>query len=501
MKYRSFVPLLLCGLVLMGFRANSQNQTPSKTPQPGRVSQDELNQLAKNLSGNGLQQYTYRVNTIDAKGVSKTDKPRIVRGLFMMRQPKFLKPLPNGFFNDGSGDLVYFGKINRDGKTNVDYALTFDASGDVIAAFDTNNDGLADGILGRDSVGTSWSLNNKSLGALQECFESRAFGEAVLCVRGPISTQPAGGRGRSGTRARRGTGTGSADEGDSLGAFIDDLSTSDCSTTPNPGMYVTDVKKEANDWEKIQVLAQAQADRARSDGQHMAVRQLEGASHSASLALEFFLASQDKTLSSTLREASHREYENAVYSYNTEISAARRHGANLGGLENRRPLPLNPDTRGSVREGTTRRPISPDGLNEDPRCQSQRTRLKQGLWFMSKEYCPDRNFVDCWARAQDAVSEGTDGGCHLEPGPAGGQMLVCTRPTDEQNEDATQPPPPKPEPDPTDHPHRFILSPGVKLNYTYISTTQLGAMLGVLCQRDDRCGGMGNIQKRQATPN
>lgn len=503
MKYRSFGPLLLCGLALVGFRANSQNQTRSNAHHPGRVSQAELNQLAKNLSANGLQQYVYRVDTIGAKDASKMDKPRIVRGFFMMRQPAFMKPLPNGFFDDGIGDLVYFGKFNRDGKTNVDYAITFAASGDVIAAFDINNDGLADGILGRDSMGTSWSLNNKSLGALQQCFESRAFGDALLCISGPT-----GGRVRSKTDPRSGTGrTGSdADDPDSLGSFIDDLSKLDCDPLPNPRGPVSESPQERE--KRIQAEYRSHAEQARMEAKRAREDHREGLAaaldREADAADAAASARQEWVELRPTPPASDEQMDNWARSQ-ARLEAAEREYRNAQRETNRQRLivplpPSGPRPRGGG--STSSRPLGPEGVNEDPRCQGLRTQIKQGLWFMSKEYCPDRNFVDCWARAQDAVSEGTDGRCHPEPGPAGGQIVVCERPTDEKNKDVTQTPPPEPVPGPVDGPPlRFTVSPGVKLNYTFISTTQLGAMLGVQCQRDDRCGGMDNIQKRQATPN
>ena len=486
MKYRSFGPLLLCGLALVGFRANSQNQTPSNALQPGRVSQDELNQLAKNLSANGLQEYVYRVVTVGGKGAAKMDQPRIVRGFFLMRQPEFMKPLPNGFFDDGIGDLVYFGKINLDGKTDVNYAITFAASGDVIAAFDMNNDGLADGILGRDSVGTSWSLNNKSLGVLQQCLESQAVHGVNLCVK----------------ESRRGSNPQSGP--DSLGSFIDDLSKPDCNPLqPHVDAVRDPVQREVKSLADESKELTGRATTERRGGNETAAGHLDSASHHDQRAAYHLEQSYNPELESSERASHRRDYERHLRERDTAVANAGAAGGNIAGLATvRAPMPP-PGTKAAPRRTdprtNTRRPIRPDGENEDPRCKGQRTLIKQGLWFMSREYCPDRNFLDCWERAQDAVSEGTDGHCDLEPGPAGGQVIVCKR--EERKRPSMVDPSGEP-PSPTDGPTlRFTVSPGVKLNYTFISTTQLGAMLGVLCQRDDRCGGMNNIQKRQATPN
>src|SRR2546423_6066324 len=180
MKYRFFGALILSGLLVIGFRASSQNQT--QTPQSTRLSQNELNQLAKSLATNGPHQYFYVLYTVDNKKAAKADKPRIVRGLFMMRRPEFIKPLHNGFFDDRHGNLIYIGRFKSDLKHDVGYSITFAASGDVIASFDTNNDGLVDGMIGRSPSGQFWGLSDNAQLALRECFEGREFGEATLCV-------------------------------------------------------------------------------------------------------------------------------------------------------------------------------------------------------------------------------------------------------------------------------------------------------------------------------
>jgi hypothetical protein len=480
MKYRFFSPLILCGLLVMGFTTNSKSQT-GQTPQGPRVSQNELNELAKSLAANGLQQYAYTTYTIDGKGAAKADKQKIVRAFFMMRRREFMKPLHNKFFDDGNGNLIYFGRFKSDLKHDVAYSITFAGSGDVIAAFDTNNDGLADGIIGRDSVNQSWSFTNERwFRAIKECFDAAAFGdETTLCGRRGDSKEP-----------------GSSARPDSMGAFVDDLSQTDCDAVADPTIYVGDIKKEAGDWSKIAVLARVQSEQARLDGHPVAELALREIRRIALQAHDDFLESQDRTVSAERRQAASDRYQIDVARYNDRLAAARSDHAALGGLVDRAPVfPRDTRVLPPARPGHgTHRPIGPDGKNEDPRCDNERKRIKQGLWFMSREFCPDRDFAGCWERAQDAVAESTDERCHIKPGPDGGNTIVCERSRDKTEGDPPAPPKPDPPGSPVDGPPLpFSIGPQVKLNYTYVSTTQLGAILGILCQTD-RCGPMEGVK-------
>ena len=490
MKYRFFGALILSGLLVIGFRASSQNQT--QTPQSTRLSQNELNQLAKSLATNGPHQYFYVLYTVDNKKAAKADKPRIVRGLFMMRRPEFIKPLHNGFFDDRHGNLIYIGRFKSDLKHDVGYSITFAASGDVIASFDTNNDGLVDGMIGRSPSGQFWGLSDNAQLALRECFEGREFGEATLCVRRGGATRPdAGGGTAPGARGR--TTSDPADDPDSLPALIHGLSNPDCDKAPTPGGTVRDDSEtqKAVGRERLDVMLQRSSvlieeERQRAAGHDDAARDCKAASD--------HLENADRALGVYESTSNGARREAALDTYNDELEAAQesmRSAAHDGGRDIRihtAPPILSRDRTwrsggGGPRIGSSTRKTPMPDETEDPRCALRQGEIKQGFWFMDRKFCPDRNFLDCWERSTDAIRDATHGRCHTETGPADSRVVVCEK----EEERAAEPRDPDSPSGPGDSPVRFPIRPGPRVDYNLPVPAPFGALLAVFCQAD-RCG-------------
>ena len=476
MNRRFSIPLLLCVVLLsLAIKVLSQKAANVVTaPQFERLKQSELNQLANKLAAHDLREYTLRI--YDTAG--RPEKEETVRGLFLMRDPAFLKKLPGGGFDDRQGNLVFLGRLFEQGEKGVSYSLTLTAFGDAILAFDLNADGVADEIVGKRLKGKIWELANSLSPIARECFEARlrAGGliKGISCWGNKDSDKS-----DSVTEGRR---TGSADE------WLEGMSEPKCDPVKLPN-FVRDIPENAPTETLGEVITlDVNAERARDaadaayrngntklgDNLHQAAEHAEAAGRAAVESRTAPTAEE--------RARAHETYINERREYFRERGEAREQGDKTIYLPHHGPLPpLN------------RRPASPAPEDNDPRCGGQTTRVKQGLWFLDRRYCEDRDFISCYMRASDAVQDATQGRCHDEVGPDDSRRLVCEKQAEEDSSDPSGPR--QPDAGPTDGPALPIkLGPRQQLRFTFVSTVPLGALLAVRCQVDD-CRFAGDMKK------
>lgn len=473
MKYRSFGSIILCGLLIFGGQALGQKPAASpKTPVFERISQRELNKVAEKLAATELRQYAYRFFS----QTGKSSKERAVPGLFLMRDPAFMKKLQNGFFDDKQSNLIYFGRFENKQKKDVSYSITFAASGDVILAFDIDGNGLADGVVGKSTDGAFWNLlDKKAFAALRECFEARALGEITLCVRDGNPTRPGGG-GKGST-----PGGGKSAGGSDVERLMDWVANPNCATIPNPlgpvgeplEEFVERIASEELQEEERQYREQSEslhedAEQQRGDdGDERLADALDDASQAANNMADAIRNRREAP--PELRDKANERLVEASSAYHKAFSrlrTAERQGGRLTGP--------------GARSGGITRPFGPDSESEDPRCAGRRTAIAQGLWFMSKEFCPNRNILDCWERSMDAIRDATGGMCRTEIGPDDNKTMVCEK-SDES--DTSSPDGPHGGPGPTDGPRPIRVVGGPKLNYSALSLTPIGALVAALCQQ------------------
>jgi hypothetical protein len=495
MKYQSLGLLILCGLLIFSTQAISQKQPAAdKTPKIARLSQKELNQLAKQLAATGLQQFTHRAYSVDAKGVAKLDKEGTVRGLFLMRSPAFMKKLHNGFYDDLQGNLIYFGHFNGSQKKDIHYSASFDGIGDVVLALDFNHDGLVDLIIGRSQADRFFTLNdNVSLPLFQQCFDrslSGVFGDPLSCARDPKSTKPGGPGGPT---------PDVADEPDSFGAFIGGQSKPNCQ--PKLGGNVRMVPPMRLD-DEISLLGDAgnramdAARAAREAHRPIAQRDFEEMMRDAFGAQDALQHSRSAP-SEGERHTAYVDYLDQRQAY-SEARLRAQH--DTGEPTDTSVLGVPAPERGpggggvppSPGSGSHKTPVPDEG--EDPRCGPSQAEIKRGFWFMDKKFCPDGDFLDCWARSEDAIRDATQGRCHTETGPDDSRTLVCGKSEAEKDPIAPQPP------DPVsghadDPPGHFSISPQPRGDYKFVVPGPLGALLAVQCAQVDGCGGMEGLKK------
>ena len=494
MNYRFFSPLILCGLLLISSQAISQKPS-QKNIQIARLSQKELNSLAEKLAANGMHQYTHRVFTFDTKQIAKVEKERTVRGLFLLRKPDFMKPLHNGFFDDRRGNLIYFGHFTGKQNKDVSYAVTFSANGVVSLALDADSDGVMDGMLAKTLDGHFWSLSDNAAQALQQCFEGRAFFGAALCLMGGHAEQAGS---RTGQPSKGGSTPGDPEDPNSLEAFINSLKEPDCDAVPTPGNTVTDlppekdVVKELLDVQLEAATLARQAEAEREARHEAAARDFEKA-HNDLLAAHDALQRYTSTTITSRREDALDDYNDAHRDAEEAVRQAHRDHA-MGGYLGPPPGSLiRPEHGPRPGSGTHKTPWPDEG--EDPRCGLRDMEIKQGLWFMDKKFCPDRNFLDCWERSTDAIRDATEGRCHTETGKDDSRRVECDR----EQPHPTEPRDPDSPSGSADDPIRFPLAPGPTVDYKFSVPGPFGALLAVFCEQVD-CEGMDKSKEAKPRP-
>lgn len=477
--FSGLTALVLCALFFFTSGTFGQKPTNSaKEFKPERLSQNELNQLASKLATTEFQEYTHRTYRIDAKRVVKLDKQKVVRGLFLMRNPEFMKRLSNGAFDDKQGNLIYFGQLTNDQKQYMNYSLTFTAAGQVIMAFDIDSDGLVDGMIGRISPERFWGLEKNALPpALLQCLRLAQEKEIFGALAGCWGKDNKGGK----TSAGKGfAGVASHPFDD----FIDSLSNPRCSPQM-PGDIVRDPPKAEVVVEQIslaltEVEARQATERAERAGNEAAATELKTAVNEIRRTRE--------ALTRVETASTQTERDNASRDYSSHRSAAR---AALGRAERRGGGRITlPETSVPT---YSRRPIGPNP-DENPLCTIGSPNGQGGgfLW-RNKKFCGEDDMITCMDRAGDALIDFTQGRCRKVIGPADNPTILCKK-----KEDPLAPPDADPQSGPADGPIRFPVIPGVKVDYAFVDATPLGAILVVLCQVD-ACGGSGEVLKR-ATP-
>lgn len=494
---KSLLPftIILCGLLAFSDQVICQKPAASeKNPKLQPIGQNELNTVAEKLAAKGLRQYAYSVYSVDARQVVKFTRQEKVSGLYLMRDPAFMKKLRNGFFDDMQGNLVYNGRFNNEQKKDVVYTITFTGSGDIIFAFDADGDGLADGIIAKSPGGSYWSVSGDTISALRLCEEERMLGHAIVCNF------------RNGSKTGGGGGSASKGGGKSLGgeseleAFLDAMANPNCQPFSIPGGAVRDgashdasvVVAETIELGWRSDAAREEADRQREQGNKDAAEALERASDEGREAATALEHSRSATNDAD-RTAFHNEYRNHRDAYQGHINDAARHGAPVGFLRAHEPPAPKPPIV-SPGSGTHITPGAPDH-EEDPRCAGKRGERRRGFWFMSKEFCPDRDILSCWERANDTLRDFTGGRCHREDDPAGGRNVVCKKSDDLPSGNPRDPG--SPPSGPTDGPRRYKLPRNGPQLGSYMETTPLGAILAVRCQLD--CPGPAGLDRKRGS--
>jgi hypothetical protein len=203
--------------------------------------------------------------------------------------------------------------------------------------------------------------------------------------------------------------------------------------------------------------------------------------------------------SASERAAAYSSYQDHFRAYQRAMRDARDHGDRTIFVPGSRLLPPPREPRPRSPHGPTRLTPGPEG-DEDPRCGNQETEIKQGLWFMDKRFCPERNFLECYERAAGGyITDVTNGLCRVEPGPDD-RNVVCKTPDKEKERNPLEPVSPEPPPGPVDGPPRpWPVKVGLKLDFALVPT-ELGGIMALLCQVD-RCGPMqANPQARPRNP-
>lgn len=464
MKCRFLGPLILFALFLFTSEAFGQKATDSSTNlKLARVTQNELNQVAQKLAASEMQQYTYRLYKFGANRAVKPDKQKSVRGLFLMRKPEFMKPLTKGFYDDLQGDLIYFGRFHNAKNQDTSYSLTLGLGGEAIVALDFNNDGVLDGMMGREKNGDLWELRNEQWRAFWRCIDSHSK-EGLMEAVGACGMDDGSSDSRGSSRSGR----------SDWEAFGNALSTPDCNN-PNLGEEVRDPPSTEQDEANARKDARIARTEAASE------REKNHLAYADALELEARTLDAQADALKDLRNAPTPEA--ADRARERLIEAGEQHLAALAVVQRERTRAYPPPRTGP--RGDTHRPIKPDAESEDPRCKGIRTQIKQGLLFRNKQFCGDDDPIACWERANDAIRDFTHGACHTETGPDDASRIVC-----EKTEDPLAEPASEPVPGPTDGPALPVIIPREqRVNYSFVGTTPLGAVLAILCQADGgSCG-------------
>ena len=395
------------------------------------LSDAELKDIEGIFSKNGTKRYDYRIVRIQTQKVKgrkliETRKSDL-HGLIIMRSKKHLNPFGGDFYNDGQGNLLYFG------GSKAKFSMTYMANGKNILAIDTNHDGFVDTVFGNIDADNFWILS-EHLRDLLPCLSASGddvYGAVLNCAK----------PGNSGD-----AGSGSSEGGTDFANFGPDLlGEPDCRpTTPgsiaagggpetppgeDPAPPPPPPSSMSPDDEDYPPMGRQEKYTTEEDGRQMRVVTVRTSESTVEQVTG--TASDGSVIRTTIvRDAQGREtYREDILVGPGPDRRLLMHSVNRTSYDS----DGNPHSEVTVsrqaRTGRSLPPINPDGSTvfEDPRCAGRDTHISQGLGFF--DLCAQQrsiDFLSCYKQLESPLFNISGGRCTLVPGPAGGKVLNCS---------------------------------------------------------------------------
>lgn len=383
---------------------------------PGWLRQTELGRVAEALERHGTRRY--RSWVLDQDGGSEDTGDRL-DGLMLLREPGYLTPLGGSFYDDGRGNLLYFGQFGDKQATAMPFGASFFGGGGMQVAVDRDRDGLVDATLTRGLDERFRILGTLEMEWLLECLarSARAGGERDLIAG--LENCLGGGTGRSGG--------GGGEGGGSFSGFADKYLEPDCGEgRPGgpPGVVVYDngpthedfghdYREEANSNRRTADMHRDLAESNRNKGDRRGYHR------------ERHLADRyDELADQADRVADNRDFADAVAA-DSDSTQADRIAAEVLYYDSvadyvRERSELLRDKwgprRGSGSAGQPGRGTDALPSGDDPRCrpESEWNRLLS---------CKDP--IACIEKMNDALAGVTDGQCRSTTGPDDETTVEC----------------------------------------------------------------------------
>ena len=397
----------------------------------GFLSDAEMKDVERVFSTTDSRKYDYRVLHVkrqDADGRELvTREERDLDGLLFLRDKKHLRPLGGNFYDDGRGNLVYFGD-----QIQV-FAMTYMANGDDILAVDTDRNGVIDSVIGTIGDDDLW-LASSNIANLLPCLSSSggSVHNAFLECSRPETPGGAGGADAGG-----GSGINSGFNPDLLGEpvcppnLLGNVVDGEGPATPPgedpapPPPPPSEESPEDDDYPPMGVNETVTTEADGRQSRVVTIRTAEGL-------VEQSTSTNDD--GSVIRTTIHRDSQGRE-TYREDILVGpgpeRRllmHRVNQTTYD----ADGNPSSTVVVnrkaRSGTSLPPIDPNGgtVFSDPRCAGRDIRASQGLSFL--DLCAEQGSIDfltCYRELENPLFSITGGRCIVVGGPADGRVFDC----------------------------------------------------------------------------
>ena len=474
--------------------------------QPRHMTASELNRVGQKLAKQKPETYHY----VEIRGTKDGGHfrasymiRRLIHGLFVMRDPKDLKPLGSGMYDDGQGNRIMFGQLNKKkkkGKGRISVEHTIFADGSTMFAEDLNGNGVIDRAFGDVTDGRFnklWWIDNVIGSHLWSgpCGPSFAGESAAPGSSKGDDTSSGSSSGASGSQSTPCTPSfGGGGGGGSAGAAWPAgnsplLGTPDCSPSPGNLSEVSDEGISAEQWALIEEgyaademaaavekfvhdvdvrprVSQAQIDQDKQDAWN-AVHAYDRAAQHA----------YDELVIENLQYE--KDHPNGSSGSGSQQSSSNNKGNGSSGSGSQQSSSHN---QGNATGGQPSLVGGPGGGGsdvKDPRCPHDTSDAFQ----MARLYCAGRDLLQCLEKAQDPVRNITGGTCWSAPGLAGGTMIVCA-----PNQSASAGVHTGSPGGPTAGSNDLPVSAGLKnhghIDKAFISTMPLGGVIAAMGQMD-----------------
>ena len=391
----------------------------------------ELKDIEGVLNRTKAKQYDYGVVRVEKKKdgsrklnvVSKSQ----VRGLLLMRNRQHLTPLGGAFYDDGHGNLMYFGGSKKD------FSMSYMANGKNLMSLDTNHDRVADTVIGNIDANNFWVMS-EHLAELLPCLSSATgdiYNAALDCSRPEMPGGSGEGGAAGGPVGHAGIGSDLLGEPNCGPTQPGSIARGDPETPPgeDPAPPPPPPSTHSPDDEDYPPMGRHESNGPNADGRPTRVVTIRTTS---SLVEQHTSTNTDGSLIRTTihRDAQGREtYREDILVGPGPENRLLMHRVNRTSYDADGNPHSEVTTSRKARTGRSLPPVGPDGSTvfEDPRCAGRNIRAEQGLGFL--DLCAQQessDFVTCYRQLESPLYNVTGGRCRLEPGPAGGNVLNCS---------------------------------------------------------------------------
>lgn len=383
--------------------------------EPRHMAAPELNRVGKKLTKNKPQTYRYiEIRGTQAGGHFRASYliARTLHGLFLMRDPKSLKPLGSGIYGDGQGNRVTFGRLS---KSRTSYELTRFAGGSTMLGADFNRNGVIDLAFSQVNVGGFSKvvvIVNSVAGShfgFGPCGKSGKDWTSHIHNSTDDSTS-GGGKTSQSYPCLPSFGGGGSGGGSALNTPL--TGKPDCSPSPGNLSEVSeshhDTVAESQELDVLILEDKQLKDDLQTIIKDEEIERNDVANHAPKKQID---ADDDATNQAYDRFNSRLRQINSQSNTNSSSGSGSQ--------------PSSSNNQGNGRSGTNSQPGysegNPGGSSsdvKDPRCPHGKAQMEQA-------YCLGSNMLQCLEKAQDPLSEKTGGVCLKAPGPADASTIKC----------------------------------------------------------------------------